>query len=251
MSNDIKDLIKGCTSCIKHQPSQQKFTMQSHKIPEYPFQIISMDVFFFNENGKQSKYLITVDHYSDFFEIDKIKDLSSKPVIEACKRNFSHHGVPEIVITDGGTNFIFQEFSAFSKKWNFIQVTSSPHHPQGNGKAEATVKIAKKLLLKATESGEDFWSSLHCLRNTPNKINSSPVQKLFSRRTRGFSLVIKDLLKPNVIKNVAETIKSNKEMIKYSHDKKAKKATTLEIGQPVVVQIQPSSNKSWTPGIID
>lgn len=53
MSNDI---IKNCTTCNKYQPSQQKFTMQSHKIPEYSFQIISMDVFFFNQNGKQIKY---------------------------------------------------------------------------------------------------------------------------------------------------------------------------------------------------
>lgn len=132
------------------------------------------------------------------------------------------HGEIDITLKIQST-IIVQEFSAFSKKWNFIQVTSSPHHPQGNGKAEAIVKIAKKLLLKATENGDDFWSSLHCLRNTPNKIYSSPVQRLFSRRTRGFLPIIKDLLKPNVIKYVSETIKNNKEMIKYSHDKKAKK----------------------------
>lgn len=250
MSNDIREMIKNCPVCIKYQPSQQKFTMQSHKIPEYPFQVISMDVFFFNQNGKQIKYLITVDHYSDFFEIDVLKDLSSKQVIEICKKNFSRHGIPEIVVTDGGTNFVSQEFSDFACKWNFTQVTSSPHHPQGNGKAEATVKIAKKILLKATDEGGDIWLSLLCLRNTPNKLDSSPVQRLFSRRTRGFLPTIKSLLKPKVVENVSENIKNNKERIKYMHDKRSKRATTLEIGQPVSVQIHPASNKTWTPGII-
>lgn len=251
MSKDIQEMIRSCLTCNKFQPSQQKLTMQTHKIPEYPFQVISMDVFFFMQNGKQIKYLITVDHYSDFFELDIIKDLSAKSVIDCCKKNFARHGVPEIVVTDGGTNFVNNEFSEFSSKWNFMHVTSSPNHPQGNGKAEATVKIAKKLLLKSAENVEDFWLSLLCSRNTPNKLGSSPVQRLYSRRTRGFLPVIPELLKPQVIQDVSANIENKRLGTKQSYDKRAKQAVTLEIGQPVSVQLQPSVSKTWTPGIIE
>jgi transposase InsO family protein len=70
--------------------------------------------------------------------------LSAKSVIETCKKNFSRHGIPDVVVTDGGTNFVNQDFKSFSKEWIFTHLTSSPHYPQGNGKAESTVKIAKK-----------------------------------------------------------------------------------------------------------
>lgn len=251
MSKDIQEMIKCCQTCNKYKPSQQKFTMQTHKIPEYPFQIISMDVFFFTQNGKQMKYLVTVDHYSDFFELDILKDLSARSVIDCCKKNFARHGVPERVVTDGGTNFVNQEFTELSNIWSFVHITSSPNHPQGNGKAEATVKIAKKLLLKSTEGNEDFWLNLLCLRNTPNKLNSSPVQRLYSRRTRGVLPVVPSLLKPQVVKDVSEDIEKRRKDIKQTFDKRAKKAVTLEIGQPVSVQVQPSVSKSWTPGIIE
>lgn len=251
ISTDIKNMVKTCSVCIKYLPSQKKFPMQSHEIPEYPFQRISMDVFFINKNGRQCKYLITVDHYSDFFEIDKLKDLSAKSVIDNCKKNFARHGIPEVVCTDGGTNFVNNDFSIFSLEWNFIHVTSSPNHQQGNGKAEATVKIAKRMLLKSLDTKEDYWLSLLNHRNTPNKINSSPVQRIFSRRTRGSVPIVQNLLKPYVIPNVPHTITRKREVDKYYYDRKSTKATKLEIGQPVVVQLHPSVNKYWTPGYIE
>lgn len=70
------------------------------------------------------------------------------------------------------------------QEWGFELVTSAPKHQQGNGKSEAAVKIAKKLVKKADRSGQDLWYMLLYWRNTPNKIGSSPVQRLYSRRTR-------------------------------------------------------------------
>ena len=37
-------------------------------------------------------------------------------------------------------------FSTFANQWGFTHQTSSPRHPQSNGKVEATVKCMKKLL---------------------------------------------------------------------------------------------------------
>ncbi|RVE53070.1 hypothetical protein evm_002368 [Chilo suppressalis] len=54
-------------------------------------------------------------------------------------------------------------------------------------------------------------NSLLCLRNTPNKLNSSPVQTLFSRRTRGSIPMIQKLLKPAVIEKVSEDIRRKRE----------------------------------------
>lgn len=143
-----------------------------------------MDVCELNVSGKTRYFLITVDHYSDFFEIDELNSLSAKTTIVMCRKNFSRYGIPAKVITDNGTNFVNVEFRKFASEWEFNHATSSPHHQQANGKAKSTVKIAKQLLKKALASNTDFYKSLLLWRNTPNKMGSSPAKRMFCRWLR-------------------------------------------------------------------
>ncbi|XP_055612508.1 uncharacterized protein K02A2.6-like [Uranotaenia lowii] len=184
MSSQIKDVVKQCVTCAKYAASQPNPTMMTHCIPVYPFQLVSMDVFQAEYNGIKRKFLVTVDHYSDFFELDLLKDLTPESVISICKQNFARHGKPQRVLSDNATNFSNVKMVQFSKEWDFELITSAPHHQQANGKSEAAVKIAKRLLKKAEETGTDYWYALLHWRNIPNKIGSSPASRLFSRSTR-------------------------------------------------------------------
>lgn len=78
MSAQIREAVKECAICAKYAPSQPPAPMQTHPIPVHPFQIISMDVFFAEYRGDKRKFLVTVDHYSDFFEVDLLKDLTPR-----------------------------------------------------------------------------------------------------------------------------------------------------------------------------
>jgi hypothetical protein len=113
------------------------------------------------ESGKREYYLITVDNYSDFFEIDEEEDLiTAVSVIKhQCKRNFATHGIPEVTICDNGTQFNSTEFRKFA-----------PYHKDGNSKAEATVKIAEQLIKKCQQNKQDIYLALLTARNTPNKV---------------------------------------------------------------------------------
>lgn len=82
--------------------------------------------------------------------------MTAKTTITMCKRNFARNGIPLDVISDDGTNFDCQEFRNFVREWEFNFKTSSPYHQQGNGKTEAAVGIAKSLIKKCVENGEDF-----------------------------------------------------------------------------------------------
>ena len=63
--------------------------------------------------------------------------------------------------------------------------TSSPDYPESNGKIENAVKTAKKFLTKAKASGQDPYLAISDWRNTLSPcIGSSPVQRLFGRRTK-------------------------------------------------------------------
>lgn len=250
MTSQIKNKVKECSICMKFSRSNNKPPMQSHEVPRYPFQYVSMDVMFMNENGIKHRILITVDHYSDFFEIDFLPDMTPRAIINACRRNFSRHGIPKQVCCDNGTNFMSKQFIQFAKEWNFNITTSSPYHQQANGKAEATVKIVKNLMLKAKESNQDMFLALLHHRNTPIKMNTSPVQRIFSRRTRSSMIVDPKNLEPEVIKNVEKDIETKKRLSKHYYDRKTRMLPELIIGQPVFVQLRPEGNKRWLQGTI-
>ncbi|XP_033123563.1 uncharacterized protein K02A2.6-like [Anneissia japonica] len=143
----------------------------SYPIPTRPWEIISQDILTY----KKKDYLVTVDHYSDVWFLDELQDLTSKPIIECSKTHFALQGIPSTLITDNGRQWVSREFAEFTKTWEFNHVTSSPYHSQSNGKAEAAVKIAKKLIKKTFKEGSDLCNlAILDWRNTPNDAGHSP-----------------------------------------------------------------------------
>lgn len=248
----LKRTVGECESCQKNSPNQVKEPMMSTEIPKLPYDIVSMDIMeLTNPNGTKNLYLVTVDHYSDFFEIDEIKNMLAETIIKTCKQNFARHGIPRMVISDNGTHFHNKPFLRFAADWEFKFSTSSPYYPQSNGKAESAIKIAKKILKKARDSDTDIYMALLNWRNTPNKIDSSPVQRLFSRRTRCAVPMVPDKLKPAIQKSVSDKILNNKERAKYTFDRTTRKAKPLEIGEPVLVKLKGAESPWKTGKIID
>ncbi|XP_033109311.1 uncharacterized protein K02A2.6-like [Anneissia japonica] len=198
-----------------------------------------MDIFFLDDQN----YLITVDYFSNYWEIDYLKDLQSETVIAKMKSQFARQGIPECVISDNGTQFTSELFSQFSKKWNFQHKTSSPGYAQSNGKAENAVRTAKRLLKKAKADRKDPYLAILDLRNTPDQDGSSPVQKLMSRRTRNRLPTTSKLLKPKVEKGVFENIKIKKERQELQYNKSARDLKPLQVGDKV--RIFRFHDKQW------
>ena len=110
--------------------------MMSHDIPTYPFQIISMDVFFVEYRGAKKNFLVTVDPYSDFFEVNILKDMSPLSVISACKENFARHGRPPRIITDNGTNFVNKQMLSFAKQLDMLHLHLIINNQMGKRKLQ-------------------------------------------------------------------------------------------------------------------
>lgn len=253
ISQQVRETVERCKACQKFSTNLIKEPMMSSPVPNLPFEIVSMDVCEISlpDYGvDKTYYLVTVDHYSDFFEIDELKNLKASTIVKCCKRNFARHGIPMLVITDNGTHFKNVEFQEFAVNWEFKFATTSPNHPQANGKVEATVGAVKNLLKRAIASDEDIHKALLSWRNTPNKIGSSPTQRLFSRRTRCNIPFTKDQLKPQIVSNVDESIVENKERIKYNFDKSARPHRSLNIGEPVFVKLR-GNDSPWTEGTVN
>ncbi|XP_029199313.2 uncharacterized protein K02A2.6-like [Acropora millepora] len=130
-----------CGICSQYHAEQPTELILSHKIPSRPWSKINVNLFALD--GKQ--YLVMVDHYSDYFELEPVRNVGASTVIRAMKRNFPCHGIPDTCISDNGPQFNCHELSRFGCDYGFAMVKSSPYYSHGNGKAESAVKIAKNI----------------------------------------------------------------------------------------------------------
>ena len=113
--------------------------------------------------------------------------------------------VVETVITDNGSQFRFKTYEDIAKKWEFDHVTILPYYSQSNGKAEATMKIGKRIMKKVSKDHTDMYVAALAWRNTPTEgVLHSPAQKLHSRRTRTLLPTAPKLLLPEVATEVVE-----------------------------------------------
>lgn len=248
--DQIKNKVQSCDVCSKFAPNQKREPMMTHTIPNMPFERVSLDVFEVEIANKVRKFLLTVDHYSDFFEMDELSDMTAKTTINMCKRNFARYGIPLEVISDGGSNFDCLEFRNFERDWEFNFKTSSPYHQQGNGKTEAAVGIAKALIKKCVENGEDFHKGLLIWRNTPNKIGTSPSQRMFNRWLRCNIPVSENKSKQEIPQNVPQKIKNQRDYSKQYYDRGTKPLSKHNVGDPVYIKVHPKKS-TWTEGYIE
>ena len=86
---------------------------------------------------------------------------------EPMKKQFSRHGIPDILASVNGPQLVSHEFKRFAEEWEFKNVMSSPHHHKANGKAESAVKVTKNLFKKDLRDGRDPRLALLEYRNTP------------------------------------------------------------------------------------
>ena len=162
MSTDMTDYISRCATCRELETASKRETLMPHDVPDRPWANIGTDLFTCNNK----EYLVTVDYFSNFFEVDELPNTQSKTVVACLKRHFARYGYPEVLVSDNGPQYTSSEFAAFSLQWDFEHCTSSPGHSQANGKAESVVKTAKTILRKTAMSGGDFSMALLDLRNT-------------------------------------------------------------------------------------
>ena len=212
------------------------------EMPTRPWELVSTDLF--SLDGED--FLLIVDSYSQYIEIAKLSNTSSKKVIECTKSVFARHGIPTTVKSDNGPQYTAAEYKEFSRTWGFKHITVSPYHPQANGLAEKSVQIIKQLLKKAKADGKDPYLSLLEYRNSTVKSIGSPAQLAMDRRLNSVLPCIPELLAPKTIepKKVMESIQKAKEVNRKYYNQGVKDLPKLQPNDSVRIQM----NGEWVQG---
>ena len=134
---EMKDYISACETCRElDSMTHAKETLMSREVPSRPWEKIVTDIF--TLDGKN--YLITIDYCNNFWEVDRLPNTKTSTTTLKLKSHFARYGIPDQVISDNGPQFTSDEFTNFSRTWDFEHLTSSPGNSKANGKAESEVK---------------------------------------------------------------------------------------------------------------
>ena len=249
MSAQIKEHCQKCDTCrATDDNSQQKETLISHEIPERPWQHISTDIFTLDGVN----YLITLDQYSNFWEVDKIATMTAKTVIHKLKHHFARYGICQTLISDNAPIFHSAEFKQFEKLYKFHHKYTSPYHQSANP-AERAVKTCKNLMKKAKTEHQDIYLALLLHRNIPMQaFNSSPAQKFLGRRTKTTIPTKDKLLQPKTVDPTVqkERTQTHRAKQQFYYNRSAKDLHPLKNGD--TVRMQPLVNKKadWEKGTV-
>ena len=165
MNAAIKDFIEKCDICGSWRTHRQRREpLRQHDRPARPWAKVGIDLF--SLEGHSSKFLITADYWSNYFELEELKKTVATAVIQCLRRQFATHGIPNEVISDNAPP---PPFSVPAVRSICKEMDVSPSHDKSlpfTSKRPGAVKTAKSLLRTAIKAGEDPWLAILTYRNT-------------------------------------------------------------------------------------
>ena len=255
MARDISSHAKSCLPCEIHRDSNPAESILTHEPSQYPFQHLHMDIG--QEQGYY--YLITTCQFSGYPNInDTGKTCTTDQVINATVNLITLFGIPEIIYTDGGPQFLENgKFGSFCKDWGIRHILSSPYMPRSNGHAEAAVKQMKKLIkANLTTNGRldrnSCLAGLQVFRNTPRQPSGeSPNELIFGRKVRDSMPIPKEQLLPEFRYRTEERIFNNKQSKLPDTERNGPKRELHLLKPKTPVRIQHAITKKWdTTGFV-
>ena len=131
--------------------------LQMMPLPSGPWKMLAMD---FIGPFPWSDYLLVIDEYSCFLEVEIVKSTSAKSVIPRLDTIFARQGIPIELNTDNGPSF-----NDFAKYLGFHHRKVQPLWPRANGEAERFMPNLEKCVRTAVVEGKNLKQELYkCLR---------------------------------------------------------------------------------------
>lgn len=182
MDAAIEEWVRRCSPCQETRPEMPRAPVHPWETTRAPWCRLHID---FAGPFQGKTFLIIVDSYSKWLEVIAVSSMTSLTVINALRRLFATHGLPDAVVSDNGPQFTSAEFREFLEANLIRHVTSAPFHPSTNGQAERMVRTTKEALSRIVQGDwsrrlADFLLQQHV---TPHSSTGrSPAELLMGRR---------------------------------------------------------------------
>lgn len=163
LRTSIQKIINNCELCLKCKYERSPLKLKYNVTPtaSRPLETLHVDKFTIDN----SKFLTIIDTFSRYAQAYPISASTGVEIVNGLMKFFSHHGVPNNIVSDNGTEFqnaLVKELMALHKiEIHFI----SSQHPESNGIIE---RFHSTLIehMRLLNNREEFKNT-----STRNKIN--------------------------------------------------------------------------------
>lgn len=189
------DVRKYCRECLKCQVSKAGNTnvtppMGSQKPVEYPWQFVTLDyVGPLPPSGKNRHtcLLVATDVFSKFVLVQTFREAKASSLVDFVENMiFRLFGVPEVVLTDNGSQFISKQFKKLLEDYHVSHWLTPAYHPQVNNteRVNRVITTAIRATLKKEHKhwADDIQEIANAIRNAVHDSTKySPYFVVFGR----------------------------------------------------------------------
>ncbi|XP_055714762.1 uncharacterized protein K02A2.6-like [Phlebotomus papatasi] len=242
LDGDIEHKVRNRTDCATTARSPVKAHLSSWPLSSAPWQRIHLDY----AKYKGDYFFLIIDSYSKWPEVFWTSSMTTSTTIQRLTEVFARHGLPDIIVSDNGTQFVSEELQQFCRSNGIEDIHTCPFSPASNGPCERLVGTLKRSLEKQKSQNVDvaLQRFLANYRVTPSEIvpqGKSPSEIMYTRRVR----TIFDLLKFKA----PEPIQRNRKMEDSYNKRHGTKNRIFARGQEVYAKKFAQGGKwTWTPG---
>ena len=84
-------------------------------------------------------WLLIIDAFIKWPEVNPMSSTIPQATVQQLRNISAPYGLPHMIISDNGPQFVFEEFKQFCSSRGVQHNTTAPYHPQTNGEAERLV----------------------------------------------------------------------------------------------------------------
>ena len=242
----IEEVVCQCETCTWFQSQNAAAPLTPTPTPSCQWQMCATDIFML----EGIDHLVVGDFYLKMIFVRCLPpgQSNANKVISLLKEMFSEHGIPEVLRSNNGPQYVSAQFANFCIAWGISHEASSLHYLQSNGFADACVKSAKHALQWAKYSGADPHLALLALRamSIDSKL-PSPAELLYQCQLRT-TIPAKICNSDPTATQVHEQIDTCSKSTKAQADKCSKTLAPLYAGQPVATY--DTLRKIWVPATV-
>ena len=198
MDKNIEDVVKSCQKCQINQSMPHQAPVHNWENTIMPWARVHID---YDGPYLGKMFFIIVDLYSKWIDVFPTSSSTSKSTIEKLRICFANHGIPQVCVSDNGSNFVSDEFKCFMELNGIRHITSALYHPRMNGCTERAVRTFKNNMekLNRQESIQTAVSRfLFNYRITPQTTTGKGPCELLMNRQLNSRL---NIIKPNIGEN--------------------------------------------------
>jgi len=242
LDSQIEKLASSCAACQETRNTPPKVPLHPWQWPNKPWSRVHID---FAGPFLNRFFLVIVDAFSKWPEVIEMSTSTATKTVEALRHVFAIHGLPDLIVSDNGAQFVSDEFNQFLKQNGIRHIRSAPYHPATNGLAERFIQSFKRAMkagmkekVQVKQCLENFLLTYRTTTHATTK--ETPCMLMMGRalRTR------LDLLRPS---HSSQVLRQQAQQKQY-HDNHTR-PRTFAVGDKVLAK-NFHAGPRWMPGVI-